>query len=185
MSATTDNFAGDSRFYLPIAFAWMVLGAVSLDKLPCHELIRSPRFYSLVVPLLFNFVFYAGFGLFGRPYATMPNSGIYWLRHDFDQNHAAFLSRLIQKRGKKPDLIITGEDNVLLEVGVPFYWNYRNPGGPAYVSSRNLEIWAMLDPNEEQIFLSRFRNASSINAVTVPPGFPFKFYILYYVSGNS
>ena len=185
MSVTKDNFAGDSRFYFPIGFAWMVLGALLLDKLPRHRLIRSPCFYSFVVPLLFNFVFYAGFGLFGHRPASMPNSGIYWLRRDLDQNHAAFLSRLIQERGKKPDLIVSQEDDVMLEVGVPFYWNYRNPDGPVYDSSRNLEIWAMIDPSEEQIFLSRFRKASSIDPVAVPPGFPFKFYILHYGSGNS
>src|SRR5262245_36533302 len=35
------NFASDSRFYFPVGFGWIVLGAVLLDKIPWNSLIMS------------------------------------------------------------------------------------------------------------------------------------------------
>jgi hypothetical protein len=174
-----------SRFYIPIGFGWVVLGAVVLDKMPRNSLIGSLRFYSLAVPLLFTFFFYAATGVFGNRYAMMPNSKIWWQFEDYDQDHAAFLSRLKKERGNGPDLVITQEFKVMLELGVPMYWRLKYLNDRVFYSSKNLEVWAMIEPDDEKIFLSQFRRASTIEAVAVPPRFPFKFYILKFVSENE
>jgi hypothetical protein len=92
------NFAADSRFYFPIGFGWIVLGAVLLDKLPWNSLIMSVRFYSLAIPLLFSFFFFAATGVFEHRWAMMPNSRIWWDFKDFDQHHAAFPATLMKER---------------------------------------------------------------------------------------
>src|SRR5262249_36668920 len=174
-----------NRFYIPIGFGWIVLGAVALDKMPWNSLIRSVRFYSLAVPLLFSFFFYAATGLFGHRYATMPNSKIWWQFEDYDQDHAAFLSRLMKERGRGPDLVVTQQYNVMIELRAPIYWRYKFLSDRTFYSSKNLEVWAMIEPDDEKIFLSEFRKASAIESVAVPPGFPFKFYILTFVAKNE
>jgi hypothetical protein len=151
LMANEYNLASVSRYYFPIGFGWVVLGAVALDKMPWNSLVRSLRFYSLAVPLLFTFFFYTAVGVFGHRYATMPNSGVYWQFEDYDQDHAAFLSRLMKERGKGPDLVITQQYNVMLEVGVPIYWRYKY--GRVFYSSENLEVWAMIEPDDEKTFL--------------------------------
>lgn len=177
--------AGANRFYLPIGFGWIVLGAVALDKMPWNSLIRSVRFYSLAVPLLFSFFFYAATGLFGHRYATMPNSKIWWQFEDYDQDHAAFLSRLMKERGRGPDLVVTQQYNVMVELRAPIYWRYKFLSDRTFYSSKNLEVWAMIEPDDEKIFLSEFRKASALESVAVPPGFPFKFYILTFDAKNE
>ena len=176
-----DNFASDSRYYMPIGFGWIVLGVIAMDKMSWNSMIRSPLFYSLAVPALFNFFFYAAAGVLAHPYATMPNSGIWWTFEDHDQDHAAFLSRLIRERGKGPDLVITHQYNVMLEVSVPIYWRYKNRQHSFY-SSKDLEVWVMIEPDDEKLLLSQLQRASSIEPVLGPTGFPFKFYILKFVA---
>jgi hypothetical protein len=159
------NFASDSRFYFPIGFGWLVLGAVLLDKLPRNSLITSPRLYSLAIPLLFSFFFYAA-------------TGVYYL--DLDQHHADFPATLMKERGRGPDLVITTEYYLMLELGVPVLWQYKDFG--VFYSSKNLEVWAMIEPVDETVFLAKFQRASTITPVTGPPGFPFKCYILSFVA---
>jgi hypothetical protein len=181
--AINNNFAATSRLYFPIGFGWIVLGAVILGEMPWNLLIRSLRFYSLIVPLLFGFVFYMVAGVFGDRYGTMPNTETFWDYGDYDQDHAAFLSRLKKERGKGPDLVIIDRKfNAMLELGVPVYWQYRWDSDHVFYSSEDLEVWAMIEPDNEKIFLSKFRRASTIEPAAGPPGFPFKFYILRFVT---
>jgi hypothetical protein len=177
------GLTSEGRLYIPIGFGWIVLGAVVLDKMPWNLLIRSLRFYSIGVPVLFSFFFYAATGLFGDRYATMPNSKLRWW--DYDQDHAAFPSRLMKERGRGPDLIVTPQYNVMVELRAPIYWRYQSQRGRTFYSSKNLEVWAMIDQNYEKIFLSEFRKASAIESVAVPSGFPFKFYILTFDAKNE
>jgi hypothetical protein len=182
-SGRSDNLALQSRYYFPIGFGWIVLGAVLLDKLPRNSLIMSPRFYSLAIPLLFSFFFFAATGVFGHRWATMPNSRIWWDFEDFDQRHAAFPATLMKERGKGPDLVITSKYYLMLELGVPMLWQYKDFG--VFYSSKNLEVWAMIEPVDETVFLAKFQRASTITPVTGPPGFPFKCYILSFVAAQK
>jgi hypothetical protein len=184
-SGVQQNFALQSRFYFPFGFGWIVLAVIVIDKMPWNALIRSLRFYSLAVPLLFNFFFYAATGLFGHRWATMPNSGIWWDFVDFDEHHAAFPATLMKERGKGPDLVITTHYYLMLELGVPIYWQYGDLNRGLFYSSKNLEVWAMIKPDDETLFLTKFQRASTITPVTAPPGFPFRCYILSFVASQK
>jgi hypothetical protein len=67
----------------------------------------------------------------------------------------------------------------MLELGVPIYWRYHFLTNRVFYSSKNLEVWAMIDRDDEKIFLAEFRRASTLEQV--PIGFPYKFYILTFV----
>ena len=76
--------------------------------------------------------------------------------------------------------MITTEYYLMLELGVPVLWQYKDFG--VFYSSKNLEVWAMIKPGDETVFLTKFQRASTITPVTGPRGFPFKCYILSFVA---
>ena len=179
-SGTKDNFLANSRLYFPVGFGWMILGILALDQVSRNSVVTSLRFYSLAIPLGFSFSYYAALGAFGHPYAAMPNTGLYWATDDYDQDHAAFLSRVIKERGKGPDLAITQEARTMLELGAPIYWRYIF-GWPRVLQQQGSRS---LGDDRAGTRKNLFFQISEgfVHRTVRSAGFPFKFYILKFVA---
>jgi len=163
-----------------------VLCCLSLEKVDARALVRSPAFYSLIVPVAFSVVSFAATGLFTEPYTRMPQSKTAWTESK-EASHAAFLSDLTAKRGRKPDLLVATSAEYMTELGVPCFFSYRatSDDGRLYYSRVEMEVWAMIYPADERVLLAKFRRASRSERVDVPAGFPFVVYIFKFTPGSE
>jgi hypothetical protein len=182
MSGVVYDYSSGNRFYMPVGFAWIVMVALSVDRVRTKSALRYAALFSLVIPLAFSTVFFVCSGLFRRPYVPMPASGTAWTETR-DPLHAAFLSDLAATRGRKPDLIVAETAQYMTELGVPCFFTFRVTRGVprTYFSSMPMEVWAMVLPAEESVLLHNFRRAATQERIDVPPGFPFVFYAFRFV----
>jgi hypothetical protein len=176
------DFSSDGRFSMPIALGWLVLGGVSVGKMPARSVTRSAVFYTFIVPIAFSAVFFAASGLSKHPYSTMPSSKTAWIESN-EPSHAAFLSNLVRRRARKPDLLVATDARFMTELGVPGFFTFRAvlDDHHVYFSSVDLEVWAMIDPADEHVLLQKFSKAIRSERVSVPDGFPYVFYIFNFV----
>ncbi len=180
------DYSSMNRFYIPVGFGWLVLCCLSLDKLTRASLVRSPALYSLALPVAFSTLFFAGTGLIGTPPPPTPTTHIGWSASG-DTAHAAVLANLVAERGRKPDLLVALSGEHMTELGVPCLFTYRatRDHGLTYYSRRELEVWAMVLPEEEEGLLANFSAASHAEKVPTPPGFPFVMHIFRFVPNTS
>ena len=186
MSGLRWDFSSDGRFFMPLGLAWLALWTSVLSRSGRGDLLRSVTFYTLVVPVLFSGIYFAGYGLLARPFAVMPRSQTAWIQ-TADGEHAAFLSRLIAERGHRPDLLVAPEGRYMTEVGEPCLFTFRAlvPGRDTFYSSRNLEVWAMVYPADVPRLLSNFKHAAAVEPVPVPAGFPYAMYIFRFLAARQ
>ena len=116
----------------------------------------------------------------------MTTSGSGW-SDGKETSHAAFLSNLIAERGRRPALFVAPAAEFMTEVRVPVFFTYRatRNDGRVYYSSVNMEVWAMVFPADESTLLSKFRQAATTERLSVPPGFPFVFYVFNFAADAS
>ncbi|MBL6938503.1 MAG: hypothetical protein ISS15_02795 [Alphaproteobacteria bacterium] len=169
------DFSADGRLYMPITLLWLLCCVASLGQMRARDVIRSPAFYALALPMLLSALFEIRGGALLPPSPAMPQSGLAWtLSHD--PEHATFLSRFALSRKDKPDLLLA-MPSVMNELTVPNIYNgFAVPPGHRYWSSRKLEVWALFAPSQEKVVLAEF-SAASMQRIVTPPHFPFVFFI--------
>jgi hypothetical protein len=180
MSRIKYDFSSDGRFSMPISYGWLMLATLALGKIQDRSVLRSAAFYSLIIPVAFSACFFAGKGTLTTPYLRLPRSKLMW-SETFDANHPAFFSHLAADR---PDLIVPPDGRFMVEFGIPAFYVFvaTRGDGHEYYSSVDLKVLALVLPEDEQMLLKKFRNASRTERVAPPPGFP---YVIYRFDFNA
>ena len=172
------DFSEESRFYKPIVLLWLLPCALSLDRLSSKDLRKSVAFYSVALPIALVAIGEVRLGFLREPWRALPHSGIAWIR-TYDSSHARFLSEFASLRSHKPDLLIGPDPRTMVELGVPIaYWWILQQRSAGYWTSKDLEIWAIVEPQQVPSLLAGVKGVCGAEHVAVPAGYPFVFYIL-------
>ena len=172
------DFSEESRFYKPIVLLWLLPCALFLDRLPWKEVRRSVAFYSLALPVALVAIGEVRLGLLRETWLRLPQSGTAWI-WTYETSHARFLPDFAARRSRKPDLLIGSDPRMMVELGVPIaYWRILQQRRAGYWTSKDLEIWAIIEADQVPALLEGVAGACSAERVAVPAGYPFAFYIL-------
>lgn len=115
----------------------------------------------------------------------MPTSKTAWIK-TASPEHAEFLSNLEKRFNRRSQLLVAKSGEFMTELGVPCFFTFRSMKDDqhVYFSSKPLEVWAMVEPTEEQILHRKFRKATRSEKIEIPQDFPYIFYILNFAPAD-
>ena len=190
------NYISNTRVYMPLGLGWLAVCCFLLSNASKKDALWGAALASILIPILFSFVFFFIRGATGEAFAAMPRSMTAWIEYDPEQDgklarqdveHASFLANLVKRRGKVPDLFVAPEGRFITELRVPCFWTFiatRNDGH-IYYSTKKIEVWAMVPLDEEDVLVRKFGKAFSRERIDAPDGYPYVTYIFEYDPGSE